>query len=403
MKQSADVVIIGGGITGTSIAFRLAKRGVTNVVLLEASQLAAGGTGKSSGVLRQFYLLPSVVSMAREGIIWYRDFGDMVEEGDASFVNSGIVVGGTAAHRERFLRGIALQHEIGANSRLLEREELSSMLPHLAVEDLDCALYESEAGYADPGGACIALAGAARRAGVSIVQGVPATGLLVDAKGVAGVVTPDGSIATRTVVNAAGLWADRVAQFAHVKLPIEISRHQLITVQRPPQIGADHPVFSDAVNLVYMRPESTTQFLIGSTDPADSRDLVDPDHCPNDAEFSKIVELLERSSRRVPCLADAGLVANWSGAYDSTPDGFPILGKAPEVPGLYLATGLSGHGFKLAPAISRMMVGLIVDGLADPVLDLLRLSRFSEGAMIDSPTTTTLTAMHSSIDGTVGS
>ena len=394
MSESADIVIIGGGITGVTTAFLAARRGAGRIVLLEASVLASASTGLSTGVVRQFYLIPELVEMAREGIAWYSRFGEVADGMDADFVNSGLVVGGTSGQREFFASGIKLQK--GSRSRILSPSELRDLLPHMATDDLDCAYYEPEAGYADASRACLALAAAARARGADIRQSSPAVGILTDPAGVSAVITKTGEISTRVVVNAAGPWASRVASWAGVTVGIKPTRHKVITVQRPNALTGRHPIFSDAVNLFYMRPDSTSQILIGSTNPADSREEIDPDSYATGANFDEIAELVDRAVRRIPCLRDVGLVANWCGIYDETADGFPVLGQSHEVRGFYLATGLSGHGFKLAPAIGRMIVSAIVDGIKEPAMHLLRPSRFAEGAAIDSPTTTTLTTMRAS-------
>lgn len=394
MHEAADLVIIGGGITGVSIAFRAAQRRVGKIILLEASTLASAGTGLSTGVVRQFYLLPELVQMGREGIEWYSRFPEFVDGEDAGFINSGMVVGATSQQRPVFSKGLELQ--VGSKSRILNESELRDLLPHVVTEDLDCAYYEPEAGYADPSRACFALAAAARARGVEIRQNTPAIGILRDSRGVSKVVTKTGEIHTRVVVNAAGPWASKLASWVGVTVTLKPTRHKVITVERPPVIGSKHPIFSDAVNLFYMRPESTNQILIGSTNRADSREEVDPDSYLGAASLGEIEDLADRSMRRIPSMCDSGLVANWCGVYDESLDGFPVLGQSPEVQGFYVATGLSGHGFKLAPAISRIMVSAIVDGLIDPAMHLLRMRRFAEGAFIDSPTTTTLTSMRAS-------
>lgn len=394
MTEVADLVIIGGGITGVSIAFRAIHRRAGKIILLEASTLACAGTGMSTGVVRQFYLIPELVRMGREGIEWYSHFPDFVDGEDAGFVNSGLVVGATGAQRALFAKGVALQ--AGSRSRILSVSELREFLPTVATADLDCAYYEPEAGYADASRACFALAAAARARGVDIRQGCPATGISRDGQGVCKVVTNAGEISTRAVVNAAGPWAAHIASWVGVPITLKCTRHRVISIERPAAIRTEHPIFSDAVGLFYMRPDSASRVLIGSTSRAESREEVDPDSYLRSASLEEIADLVDRATRRIPALNESGLISNWCGIYDESLDGFPVLGESPEVPGFHVATGLSGHGFKLAPAISRIMVSAIVDGWIDPALHLLQQRRFVEGHFIDSPTTTTLTSMRAS-------
>jgi sarcosine oxidase subunit beta len=391
MTEIADLVIIGGGITGVSIAFRAAQRHAGKIILLEASTLASAGTGSSTGVLRQFYLIPELAQMGREGIEWYCHFADFVDGEDAGFVNTGMVVGATAEQKVSFSKGVELQ--VGSHSRILNASELGDLVPHVVTEGFDCAYYEPDAGYADPSRACFGLAAAARARGVEIRHDCPAIGIARDAHGVSTVATKAGDISTRVVVNAAGPWAAQVASWVQVPVALKSTRHKVIMIERPPPIAPNHPIFSDAVNLFYMRPDSTNRILIGSTNRADSREEVDPDSYLRSATLEEIADLGDRANRRIPVLSQSGLIANWCGIYDESLDGFPVLGQSPDVRGFYVATGLSGHGFKLAPAISRLMVSAIVDGRIEPAMHLLRLGRFAAGDFIDSPTTTTLTTM----------
>jgi sarcosine oxidase subunit beta len=393
LRERAEVVVVGGGIVGTTVALRLAERGVRDVVLLEARAIASGPTGLSTGVVRQFYLLPEMVAMAREGLEWYGRFADHVEGGEAGFVRSGLLVVGTAAQRELFEQAVQLQEPYASGSRVLDPEGVRALVPHLAVEDVGCGYFEPEAGFADPPRAAIATASAAAARGVRVEPQTPVLEVTRDRTGVTGVVTGAGRLATRTVVCAAGPWTPRVAASVGVRLPIQPSYHQVIVVQRPEGLPQSQPVVSDTINMVYLRPESAAHVLIGSTDPNDAEATEDPDAAPSGAAFGKIAGLFERASRRVRSLERSALVAEWAGIYDQSPDGFPLLGEVEQVPGFYVAAGLSGHGFKLAPAISRMLVAAILDCDRPPAMRLLRVSRFDEGDAIDSPTTTTLTAM----------
>lgn len=393
MMETADLLIIGGGITGVSIAFQAAQRRAGKIILLEASALASAGTGLSTGVVRQFYLVPELARMGLEGIEWYRHFPEFSDGEDAGFVNSGLVVAATAEQKPHFSRGVAMQ--LGSQSRVVGISDLKDMLPQLTIETrgLDCAYYEPEAGYADPSRACLALAAAARARGVQIRQRCPVIGIARDARGVSKVVTKTGEISTRVIVNAAGPWAAELASSAGVSIALKCTRHKVIALERPASISPGHPIFSDSVNLFYLRPDGANRVLIGCTSRADSREEVEPDSYLRSASLEEIADLGGRAMQRIPALEGGGLVANWCGVYDESLDGFPLLGQSPEVEGFYVAAGMSGHGFKLAPAIGRLLASAIVDGRIEPAMHLLRLSRFAEGGFIDSPTTTTLTTM----------
>lgn len=394
MTDTADLVVIGGGIIGVTVALKAAQQALGRIVLLEGSQIAAGGTGLSTGVVRQFYLLPELVAMAREGIDWYQNFGEHVDGRSAGFVNSGLVVCGTDAQRARFQTGVDLQRGFGSTSRVLSEPELTKLIGGIDTRGIECAYFEPEAGYADPGLACLAIAQAAGARKVEIRQGDPATAIQADSAGVREVITGKGEkISTRAVLNAAGPRAGRISAWLGIDLPIRPTRHSVVTIRWPADLPRCQPVLSDATSLFYLRPAAADQVLIGSTSPADSRAPVDPDSYLASCSLDEISVLLERVVGRFPAIQEAPVLSSYAGIYDETPDGFPVLGEAAAVPGFYLAAGLSGHGFKLAPAIARLTVSAIAGRPEEPAARLLRASRFAEGGQIDSPTTTTLTAM----------
>ncbi|MHB8730672.1 MAG: NAD(P)/FAD-dependent oxidoreductase [bacterium] len=392
MSKQANAVIVGGGIMGCSIAYALIRRGVRNLVLLERRRIASGPTGVSSGVLRQLYFHPTLIEMAKYGRDFYAHCHDHLGA-TADFVEAGWLLVAGEPHAERMRSGSDLQSKNGVRSTLLSAAEIRSMVPHIHVEDSDVGLYESNSGYADPYSAAHAFARAAREGGAAVYEDCEVIGIDCDGSGVCAVRTGGDTIATRIVINAAGSWADRVGRMVGVDLPIETSRHQLVSIQRPTLFGARHPIISDAVNLVYLKPEGQHITVVGSTHPDDARDLVDPDHCPPRADQDKAISLWQEAVKRIPLLAEGGMVRGWSGVYDTSPDGFPIIDGPLGPKGFYCVAGLSGHGFKLAPSIGTMMASLVLDGHADPKPRIFRLSRFAEGEPITSPSTTTFTTM----------
>jgi glycine/D-amino acid oxidase-like deaminating enzyme len=210
---------------------------------------------------------------------------------------------------------------------------------------------------------------------------------------VAGVETASGTLEADFVFNCAGSWVPQLLEPLGYATPVSTSRHQIVTLRETPR--PVRPIVSDPVNVVYIRPESRDLTLIGSNDPADSLDHVDVERCPDYADDAKIETMVTSASRRLPALETAGIAHHWSGVYDVSTDGFPILGKIPGLEGMAIATGLSGHGFKLAPAIAEIL-GSFVGSTVDPRAHLFRWSRFDEGEPIVSTTTSSLTAMTAS-------
>lgn len=384
------VVVIGAGITGCSTAYQLAAGGCQQVTVLDKAHVAGGPTGFSSGVVRQFYTNPVLVQMALQGRDTYAGFADRVGV-TAGFVPCGWLLAVTAGNRDVAEEGLRIQAEVGVDSRWVSPAEVVDLVSGINSEGIVGGVYEPTAGYADPPGAAQAFLDAARRLGVDYRPRTPVISLLRRGVDVIGVQTPDERLEADVVVVAAGPWtAGLVASLGH-ELPITASRHGIVTVRergRP-----DRPVFSDPVNLVYTRPEGTDLTLIGSNDPGDAADFVDPDHCPSTADPDKIEQMLAGASSRLPSVADGEVNASWSGVYDVSDDGFPLLGPLPGTGGLLIAAGMSGHGFKLAPAIGQILTRAVLDAAPDPRMHLFRPERFESGDLVRSITTSSLTSM----------
>ncbi|MBI4591383.1 MAG: FAD-binding oxidoreductase [Candidatus Rokubacteria bacterium] len=359
--RTADVVIIGGGVTGTSLAFHLARRGVSRVVLLERKFLAAGGTGRSVGIIRQLYPMPETCRMVLESLRVFQHFPELVG-GESGYVGCGALIGVSPATLPALARSLQIQREAGIRAELLEPEELSRIEPRINRSALGAVLYEPESGYGDPTGVTLGYARAARDLGVAIEQGTAVTEIRLDGDRVAGVVTDRGErIESRAVVNAAGLWAGAVAALAGVALPLIIGRHPVFIVKRGPAFGRAHPVYLDLAGGSYVRPETGNLTLTGSLTEDESRHPMDPDLLGSETGFEEAASALEKTSRALPLLADCQYQQGYAGAFDITPDWMPILDESP-VRGFYIAAGMSGHGFKLAPAVGELMAELITDG-----------------------------------------
>lgn len=384
------VIIIGAGVTGCSTAYQLAARGCQHVIVLDKSHVAGGPTGFSSGIVRQFYTDPVLVQMALQGRDTYAGFSDRVGA-TAGFVECGWLLGVSAANRDVAEEGLRIQAGVGVDSRWVSPTEVIDLMPGIESVGIIGGVYEPTAGYADPPGATQAFLDAARALGVDYRPRTQVITLLLRGENVIGVQTAQERLEADVVIVAAGPWTvDLIAPLGH-RLPITASRHGIVTVRergRPAR-----PVFSDPVNLVYTRPEGADLTLIGSNDPADAADIIDPDHCPPTAGSDKIEEMLAGASARLPSVADGQINASWSGVYDVSDDGFPLLGPLPGVNGLLVAAGMSGHGFKLAPAVGEILTRAVLDAQPDPRMHLFRPERFETDDLIRSITTSSLTSM----------
>jgi sarcosine oxidase subunit beta len=381
MTQTADVVIVGGGVTGASIAYHLVHRGVRKVVVVEKRFLASGATGKSSACVRQHYSTAETCRMVLQSLRFFETFSERTGGRSASFVRVGYLLGVDVRLREPMERAVALQRSVGIETRVLTPKEIHDIEPRVRVDDFVAGCYEPEAGYADPAGTTQGLAGAARDGGARILEDTEVLGITTAGGRVTGVRTSRGEIAAPVVVNAAGIWGDRVGRMVGVDVPISVCRHKISFFTRPTEAASPHPLVYDLVQNIYTRPETGGLTLVGSLE-SELGDQADPDRYNEGVTFEETADAMERAVHRFPVMEQGQVAKGWAGCFDVSPDWHPILDESP-VPGFCVAVGFSGHGFKLSPAVGDMMARLIVDGKT-PADDIhaFRLSRFAEGRPI---------------------
>lgn len=379
LAQTADVVVIGGGVIGASIAFQLARMDAGRVVLLERKHLAAGSTGTSSGLVRMHYDNPLEAEIALKSLEVFRHFDEAVG-GECGFVQTGFVRTVEPHNLEALRANTQMLQELGANTWLISGDELHALAPYLHTEDIPLAAYEPDSGYADPHMTTMGFANGARRHGAQLFQGVEVTGVDLLGGRVVGVKTTLGRIAAPVVVNAAGPWGGLVAAMAGVKLETEIMHHQVAVVQAPPEVPWPHLTVIDRLHHTYLRAESGRLTLIGASHDNYAISPAQLDSYSETLTYETQYRVLERLCARIPLMETGAVRKGHAGIYLNSQDRHPLLGSAPGVEGFYCATGCSGHGFKEAPVVGQAMAELIVNGRAE-VVDItpLRLSRFAEG------------------------
>lgn len=378
MRAMADAVVIGGGVMGTSIAFRLAERGL-KVTLVERCFLAGGTTGKSSAVIRQHYSNELTARMALHSLRIFQNFAEAVG-GECGYVRTGFILLAHESDRGGLEANVAMQRKVGIDAEVLDAQALREVASSMAEIDQVSAAYEPEGGYADPTGTVQSFAAAARRHGAEILLDTEVRSIRMAAGRVRRVHTSAGEIACAAVVNAAGPWAGRLMRDLGIDLPIQPCRAQIALFSPPPDERPAPFVFGDFPNKTYFRPETGGMTLLGSVDPAEAEDRADPDHHNERVDFEFILEAGAGLARRFPCMERSQSRGGYSGIYDVTPDWHPILDEVPPGSGLFIAAGHSGHGFKLAPAVGSMMADLML-GERRVELDpkLLRFSRYARG------------------------
>lgn len=383
-RETADAVIIGGGVMGTSIAFQLARRGFGKVVLLERDEIASGTSGKSSALIRMHYSNESTIRMAWRSLEIFENFEEITGGGQASFRQLGYMVFANEALAAGVRKNITLACSLGVETEWIELDEVGRLAPWAKLDDLAGAAFERRSGYADPYGVAMGFVGGARRHGADIRQSCPVTGVRVGSGRVIGVETPQGPIDSPVVVNAAGAWANKVAALSGDRLPADSIREQdtVFEVEGPGGKRIDIVVY-DAPTKLYYRPEGENLLLIGrdNIDP----EFVDPDDFNTKEDMAFVLDVVERMTRRWPEFESARLYRGWGCLYCITPDWMPIMDRLPETEGYFICTGMSGHGFKLSPAVGEMMAELIMTGACPrPDIADYRLSRFDEGDLLQS-------------------
>jgi len=375
MKDRASVVIVGGGVVGASVAYHLAVRGLTDVLVLERNALGSGSTGRSAGGVRQQF---STEVNCRLSMLSVQKLLRFEEETgwDPSFHQVGYLFLLTRPDDWSLFQGSsAMQQRLGLPVWTLTAEDARKKVSPLAVDDVLGAAFCPTDGHADPTQVCLGYAAAARSRGVEVASGVSVTGIDVEGGRVTAVATDAGRVSTPLVVDAAGPWATQIAAMAGVDVPIRPYRRQLYFIESFSQVPDDAPMVVDFATSVYFRREGPG-LLLGMTDRSE------PSSFNTNTDDAFLAMLIENAVRRMPAIENAQLASGWAGLYDVTPDANPILGPVPQVEGFLMAAGFSGHGFMHAPATGQLLAEIIVDGAAATIdVSSFRLDRFSAGAL----------------------
>jgi glycine/D-amino acid oxidase-like deaminating enzyme len=372
---TADVVVVGGGVNGVSIAYALAARGVRRVVLCEQAALASGASGRSSALVRMHYTNEWDARLAFASFPVFRHWPEIMG-GPPVFTHTGFVNVVAPPYAEALRKNVAMLRGIGVNTVALTPGELRDLQPFVHVDDIGAAAWEPESGYADP---ATTVDGFARRAadlGAQILPWTPVRTIRRRESRVVGVETSTGRIDAGAVVLAAGAWAPRICREVGVELPARPKGIDTVQVTRPPALAEPHVIFIDNVLGTYFRPESRIRTLVGV--PCQEWDL-DPDGPMVLAPDAPAVGA-QILTHRIPAMARATLARGYRAVDCYSRDRHAILGRVDGIDGLYLATAFSGSGFKIAPAVGACMAELIVDGRAKTVdIDAFSPRRFAGG------------------------
>jgi sarcosine oxidase subunit beta len=381
MTETADVVIIGSGIVGSSVAYHLTQAGCTNVLVMEReAHQGKGSTGKSMGGVRAQFSTPVNIQMSKYSIDFFSKF-DAVVGHPADYRAHGYLFCATNEKHLAYLKANReRQKALGVtNVEWVMPDDIVKMVPQLRVDDVLGGTFCPTDGFVDPHSVMMGFMLNAREKGVRLWLETEVTGIQTEGGKIRGVATTRGNVSTGVVVNAAGAWAARVAEMAGADLPVEPLRRQLVPTEPFDQLPQRFPMVIDMSTGFHFRREGKGILLAWN----------DPEETPGfktDFDSSFVEKILTHAASRVPVLAEAGVNPRraWAGLYEMTPDHHAIIGPASNIEGLYFVNGFSGHGVMHSPASGKVAADVILEGHSD-LIDARQLSveRFATGRLLE--------------------
>jgi sarcosine oxidase subunit beta len=379
MNKKAKVVIIGGGISGCSTAYNLAKKGVKDIVVVEKAYISSGATGRCGAGVRMQWGTEMNCKLAKQSIEFYENANEILGYNrDVEFKQGGyLLIASTDTEMEQFAKNVKLQNSLDIPSKIVSLEEAKEIVPHLNTEGLTGAAFCPKDGFLNPFKTTDAFYQAAKKLGVEFLTHTEVLEIKTNGKKIEKVVTDQGDIITDTVVNAAGGHSKLICDMVGVDLPVYSERHQIL-VTEPVEPMQDPMVMSFSLNMYCQQtPEGT--FIMGRGDDNEPRDL----RTTSSWEFMD--EMAKTVTSVLPPLGELRVIRQWAGLYNMTPDKQPIYGRVKEVDNFFLSVGFSGHGFMFGPltgiVISEMILG------EEPSIDvsMLGIDRFEKGNLILEP------------------
>jgi sarcosine oxidase subunit beta len=358
-----DIIVIGAGISGSSTAYWLKKKGVNKVLLLEkGAGPACANTGKSAAIVRSFYTIPVMARLAKDAVSLFHRLPEELGY-DGGFKNTGFTQLIPPDWVEVARKKVAMHQSLGIDTKLVDPGEFAREHEWLNPDGVGVVVYEANSGYADPLQTTTAFVEAFSAAGGEVRFRTPCRRLLREDNRITGIETEDGRIEASAVINAAGPWARDLAQFAGLDLPLRAVREQdTVWEMRPDRPLPTTPV-ANAVDATYLRPMGGRRWLMGRAFPKPYFD-VDPNNFKQSVDNDAAMEMYTLTAGRVPGIEGAKLIEGYAALYDVTPDWLPFVGPRQGIEGYYDLSGGSGHMFKTGPVIARELVDWVLEGTA---------------------------------------
>jgi sarcosine oxidase subunit beta len=377
LPPHTQIVIIGGGVMGASTAYHLARRGCTDVVLLEKQPFfGQGATGKCAGGIRYQFSTAINIQLSQLSLPMLDRFEDELGQAIDMRRCGYLFLLTREADVAAFQQNVALQHSLGVLTQWLTGDEVRRMVPQLAADNVLAGTFHASDGLADPNGAVAGYINNARRLGVRALTDSEVVGIETDRGRVKAVVTRNGRLTCELIVNAAGPWSAVVSQMAGIPLPVLPVRRQMLTTTPLPAIPASFPFVIDFRQSLYFHREGEGLFT-GMSNPQQL-----PGFDESVDEEWEVVHL-EAAIARLPLLAQASRAAHWAGLYEVTPDAHPIISRVPQLEGYVVVTGFSGHGFMHGPIAGLLTAEIILDGRASTLdISVLDIGRFQANQLL---------------------
>jgi len=378
VPRTSSIVIIGGGVVGLSIAYYLAKAGMKGITMLEKDLIGEGSTGRCAGGVRLQFSTPLNIQFSLASMKTFLHFEEEFGS-SAEFRQTGyLFLASTSDEFDLFQENVTIQKKWGIEVELLSPGTIRERWPHLNTDDLTGGTFCGQDGYAGPYEVVQGYARRARDLGAKIIQKTEALGIGMAKGKVGSVITREGIIATETVVNAAGPYANQVGKMVGIDIPVRPVRRQIFVTGPFKKIRNPLPMTIDFHNSWYFRREHPGYLLAGPQDEGASFNTV--------VDFESMIHAARKAVYRVPVFKDTGIIRGWAGLYELSPDNHAILGKVPEVEGFICANGFSGHGFMHAPVTGKLITQLIMDGKTKGFdISPLSIERFRKGEFIREP------------------